>query len=102
MRKPVFHPDDARPHTASISAAMLSGFKCDSIEKRAYCPNLALADFQIFSFLKKDFRGLQFHSNMEVIEWVTQWLCQEFWKAIFDMPQHWEECAKRDDDYEEN
>ncbi len=59
MRKPVFHHDNAWSHTASTPAAMLSGFKWDSIEQLAYNPDLAPTDFQIFSLLKKDLQGNQ-------------------------------------------
>ncbi len=74
---------------------MLESLKWDSVEQLPYSPNLASADFHIFSLLKKDLAGLHFFIDEEVQEWVIKRLHQlghaEWKKAIFEMPVGWQE-----------
>jgi histone-lysine N-methyltransferase SETMAR len=48
----MFLHDNARPHAAARTQAMLQEFGWEVFEHLAYSPDLALSDFHLFSNLK--------------------------------------------------
>ena len=68
--------DNDRPHTANVVRNKLQRFGWETLKNPSYSPDLFPCDFHIFGDLKKDIRGLRFHSEEEVQEWVRLWIRQ--------------------------
>jgi hypothetical protein len=66
--------DNARPHVASITQAMLQEFGCDVFEHPAYSQDLAPSDFHLIPKLKKFLDGRRFKSDEEVKDAVKEWV----------------------------
>jgi histone-lysine N-methyltransferase SETMAR len=65
--------DNARPHAAARTQAMLQEFGWEVSEHPAYSPDLAPNDFRLFPKLKEFLGGRRFKSN-EVKGAVKEWL----------------------------
>jgi hypothetical protein len=66
--------DDARPHAAARTQAMLQEFGWEVFEHPAYSPDSAKSDFHLFPKLKEFFGGKRVETDAEVKETVTAWL----------------------------
>ena len=60
--------DNARPHSAHVTTALLEKFKWDVLDQPPYSPDLVPIDFHLFLHLKKHFAGKKFDDNDEVQE----------------------------------
>jgi len=49
--------DNARPHSAHVTTALLERFEWYILDHPPYSPNLALSDFHLFLHLKKHLAG---------------------------------------------
>ena len=66
--------DNARPHSAHVTTALLEKFKWDILDHLPYSPILASRDFHLFLHLKKHLAGKKFDDYDEVLEEVMTWL----------------------------
>jgi len=60
--------DNARPHSAHVTTALLEKFKWDILDYPPYSPDLAPSDFHLFLHLKKHLAGKKFDDDDEVQE----------------------------------
>jgi histone-lysine N-methyltransferase SETMAR len=58
--------DNARPHAAARTQALLQGFGWEVFEHPAYSPDLAASDFHLFPKLKEFLGGRRFKRDEEV------------------------------------
>ena len=95
--------DNARPHTANLVRDKLQIFGSETLHHPPYIPDLSPCDFQIFGDLEKDIRGLRFHSDEEVREWVRLWINQRptsFYKTGIDrLVSQWDKCINTSENY---
>jgi hypothetical protein len=68
----VFLHDNACPHTAARTRALLDHFNWELFD-HPYSPGLALSDYHLFNYPKK-WLGSQHFSNEELMEGVKTWL----------------------------
>jgi hypothetical protein len=66
--------DNARPHTAARTRALLEHFNWELFDHPPYNPDLALSDYYLFTYLKNWLRSQRFNSNEELMEGVKRWL----------------------------
>jgi histone-lysine N-methyltransferase SETMAR len=66
--------DNAYPHTAARTPALLERFNWELFDHRPYSPDLAPSDYQLFSYLKNWLGSQHFNNNEELMEGVTTWL----------------------------
>jgi transposase len=66
--------DNARPHPAARTQAMLQEFGWEVFEHPAYSPDLAPSDFHLFPKLKECLGGRRFKRDEEVKDAVKEWL----------------------------
>jgi histone-lysine N-methyltransferase SETMAR len=66
--------ENARPHAAARTQAMLQKFGWEVFEHPAYSPDLAPSDFHFFPKLKQFLGGRCFKSDEEVKDAVKEWL----------------------------
>jgi histone-lysine N-methyltransferase SETMAR len=66
--------DNARPHAAARTQAMLQEVGWEVFEHPAYSPDLAPCDFHLFPKLKEFLGGRRFKSDEEVKDSVKEWL----------------------------
>lgn len=106
LRKGVrFHHDNARPHTANRTAALIEGFGWEMVSHPPYSPDLAPSDFHLFTELKKNLGGTQFRTDEEVQNAVVGFLngqAAEFYDSGLKkwVPQM-QKCIERNGDYVE-
>jgi histone-lysine N-methyltransferase SETMAR len=98
--------DNARPHCANQTTAMLWSFKWEVLHCPTYSPDLAPSDFQLFGPLKHHLSGERFPDNDAVERAVRAWLRQqpkEFYAAGFQgLMKRKEKCLNLCGDYVEN
>jgi histone-lysine N-methyltransferase SETMAR len=57
--------DNARPHTAARTRALLGHFNWELFDHFPYSPDLALSDYHLFTYLKSWLRSKRFNNNEE-------------------------------------
>ncbi|UYV83602.1 hypothetical protein LAZ67_23001611 [Cordylochernes scorpioides] len=60
-----FHHDNARPHTAHQTTALIEEFGWELVSHPPYSPDVAPSDFHFFPELKKNLGGTQFQDDDE-------------------------------------
>jgi hypothetical protein len=70
----VFLLDNALPHTAAHTQALLEHFHWELFDHLSYSSDLAPVDYHLFTYLKNWLRSQYFSSNEELMEGVTAWL----------------------------
>lgn len=65
--------DNARPHTARVTSALLGSWKWDVLDHPPHSPDLAPSDFHLFLHLKQYLAGKKFDDDDEVKEEVMTW-----------------------------
>jgi transposase len=68
--------DNARPHTAARTRALLERFIWELFDHPPYFPDFAPSDYNLFTFLKK-WLGSQHFNNNEMMEGVKTWLSSQ-------------------------
>jgi histone-lysine N-methyltransferase SETMAR len=66
--------DNARPHAAARTQALLQEFGWKVVEHPACSPDLAPSDFHLFLKLKEFLGGTRFRSDEEVKDAVKEWI----------------------------
>jgi len=69
--------DNARPHLARNTKALLDKFGWDILPHPLYSPDLALSDYHLFTNLKKHVGGKKLNSDEEVKTVVMEYLEKE-------------------------
>jgi hypothetical protein len=69
-----FQYDNARPHAAARTQAMLQEVGWEDFEHPAYSPDLATSGFHLFPKLNEFLGGRRFKSDKEVKDAVKEWL----------------------------
>ncbi|UYV67634.1 hypothetical protein LAZ67_5001412 [Cordylochernes scorpioides] len=69
-----FHHDNARPHTAHQTTALIEEFGWELVSHPPYSPDVAPSDFHLFPELKKNLGGTQFQDDDELEEAVLGFL----------------------------
>jgi hypothetical protein len=68
--------DNARPHTAAQTQALITSFGWEQMNHPPYIPDLAPSDFHLFLHLKK-FLASQRFNNEDVKRAVQKWLSSQ-------------------------
>ncbi len=102
-RRVLLHHDNATPHTAVPTLALLGESGINMVAHPAYSPDLAPCDFAIFPFLKKQLRGIKFQNIQEVQDRVRM-ICRNtdpevFYNAIRSMAIRWKKCVQANGEY---
>ncbi|UYV79254.1 hypothetical protein LAZ67_17001791 [Cordylochernes scorpioides] len=69
-----FHHDNARPHTAHQTTALIEEFGCELVSHPPYSPDVAPSDLHLFPELNKNLGGTQFQDDDELEEAVLGFL----------------------------
>jgi transposase len=69
--------DNARPHTADRTRALLEDFNWELFAHTPYSPDLAPSDYHLFTYLTNWLRSQRFSSNEECMEGVNMWLSSQ-------------------------
>jgi transposase len=68
--------DNAQPHSAAATVNVLNSWGWEILTHPLYSPDLAPSDFHlVFPKSRSRHRGQRFHSNEDVQNEVTKWLC---------------------------
>ena len=67
LRSLIFHDDNAKLHRAWMTNEFLLENHVEQYENAAYSPNLSPCDFFLFPKLKKQFRGVGFNDDNEMV-----------------------------------
>jgi histone-lysine N-methyltransferase SETMAR len=65
--------DNARPHTAVCTQALLEHFNWKLLDHPPYSPDLSRSDHHLFTYLKNCLRSQCFNNNKELMEGVKTW-----------------------------
>jgi hypothetical protein len=97
--------DNARPHAAARTQAMLQEFGWEVSEHLAYSPDWAPSDFHLFPKLKKFLGGRRFKSDEEVKDAVREWLnglaAEVYDEGIQKLVTRYDKCLNVGGDYVE-
>jgi histone-lysine N-methyltransferase SETMAR len=66
-RKLLVHDDNARPHTAKLSAQYFAENRMKSAPHRPYSPDLAPSDFYLFGYVKRCLAGISFEDADQLL-----------------------------------
>jgi hypothetical protein len=95
--------DNARPHAAASTQAMLQEFGWEVFEHPAYSPDLAPSDFHLFPKLKEFLGSRRFKSDGKVKGAVKEWLnglaAEVYDEGIQKLVTHYDKCLNVGDDY---
>jgi histone-lysine N-methyltransferase SETMAR len=69
--------DNARPHTAAHTRALLEHFNWELFDQPSYSSDLAQSDSHLFIYLKNWLRSWCFSNNEELLESVKTWLSSQ-------------------------
>ncbi|KAG5330757.1 SETMR methyltransferase, partial [Acromyrmex heyeri] len=96
--------DNARPHVAASTTALLNQFSWDVLTHPPYSPDLAPSDYHLFTKLKESLAGKRFQSD-EVQTAVTNWtkeLAGSFYaEGISKLVSRYTKCIEIDGNYVE-
>jgi histone-lysine N-methyltransferase SETMAR len=94
--------DNARPHAAARTQAMLQNFGWEVFEHPAYSPDLTPSDFHLFPKLKEFLGGRRFKSD-EVTDAVKEWLnglaAEVYDEGIQKLVTRYDKCLNVGGDY---
>jgi transposase len=66
--------DNARPHTAPRTNALIKLFNWEIFDHPPYSPDLAPSDYHLFTKMKVWLVTQRFHTNEELMDGVNNWL----------------------------
>ena len=97
--------DNATPHSANVTKALLDTFGWDVWEHPPYSPDLAPCDFHVFGPLKNKLAEQRYSTDEEVQAAVKEWCAgggREFFKqGIQKLVSRYEKCKNLVGDYVE-
>jgi transposase len=74
LTKGVLLLDNARPHTAARTDALIKFFNWEIFDQPSYSPDLAPIDYHLFTKMKVWLATQRFHTNEELMDGVNNWL----------------------------
>ncbi len=102
-RKFFLHHDNAPPHTAAITLALIGSSSMDMIPHPPYSPDLAPCDYFLFPRLKSGLRGHRFRNLNDLKTAVNRELwaidVKDYCSAIQSLPVRWMKCIKAQGGY---
>lgn len=97
--------DNARPHTAARTAALLNDFQWEVFNHPPYSPDLAPSDYHLFPKMKVWLGGHRFQSDDELVKSVNGWLSAQaaelFDDGIRKLIPRYQKCFDLTGDYVE-
>ena len=97
------HHDNASPHTAVPTLALIGESGIRMLAHPPYSPDLAPCDFFLFPFLKKKLRGIRFRTIQDlqnaVIKLLRDTPKKVFQDAMLQLPIRWHKCVLTGGDY---
>jgi hypothetical protein len=69
--------DNTCPHTTAHTRALLEHFSWELFDHPPYNPDVALSDYNLFTYLKNSLKSQCFNSNEELMEGVKTWLSSQ-------------------------
>jgi hypothetical protein len=69
--------DNARPHTAARTRALLEHFNWELSDHPPYSPDLAPIDYHLFNYLKICLGSQHSNNNGEIMDGVKTWLSSQ-------------------------
>jgi transposase len=69
--------DNAQPHTAARTQALLLHFKGKLFNHPPYSPDIAPSNYHLFTYLKNWLRSRHFNNNEKLTEGVETWLSSQ-------------------------
>lgn len=103
--RPLLQQDNARPHTARRTRAVLNDLRWELLPHPPYSPDLAPSDYHLFAELKKPLRGVRFEDLNDVKRAINRWI-RDTPKKFFDeglkkLVPRWQKCVAMNGDYVE-
>ena len=83
----IFHDDNTKPHRTWITNEFLLENHVEQYQNLAYSPDLSPFDFFLFPKLKKQFRGIRFNDDNDMVtalEQAIDSLTKEDFKHCFE------------------
>jgi hypothetical protein len=74
LTKGVLLQDNARPHTADRTNALIKFFNWEIFDHPSYSPDLAPSDYRLFTKVKVGLGTQRFHTNENLMDGVNNWL----------------------------
>lgn len=98
--------DNARPHVARDTKALLDNFGWDVLPHPPYSPDLAPSDYHLFTNLKRHLGGKRMETDEEVKAAVKEYFDQEVDGKFYDagikkLPERLKKCIEVNGDYVE-
>ena len=97
--------DNARPHTAARTNALIKRFNWEIFDHPPYSPDLAPSDYHLFSKMKVWLATQRFHSNEELMDGVNNWLhtlaAPFFDEGLQKLVSRYDKCLNVDGNYVE-
>ena len=98
------HLDNATPHTANLTLALIQRLGWTRFPQPPYSPDLAPSDFWLYARLKKNLRGVRFPSLAAVKEAVSEEISlipsQEYQHCMLrSWPKRWRRCLAEQGGY---
>ncbi|KAG5666336.1 hypothetical protein PVAND_014371 [Polypedilum vanderplanki] len=98
-----FHHDNARPHTARDTVALLKSFEWNIIPQAPYSPDLAPSDYYLFTALKNALKNKKFTNDNELKDFVKKFFASKeptfYKKGIYKLPSLWQSVVNCGGDY---
>jgi hypothetical protein len=97
--------DNARPHTAARTNALIKLFNWEIFDHPSYSPDLAPSDYHLFATKKVWLATQRFHTNKQLMEGVNGRLhnlaAQFFDKGLQELVSRYDKCLNVDGNYVE-
>ena len=97
--------DNARPHTAARTNALMKLFNWEIFDHPPYSPDLAPSDYHLFSKMKVWLATQRFHTNEELMDGIKTWLhnlvAPFYDEGLQKLVQRYDKCLNVDGNYME-
>jgi hypothetical protein len=97
--------DNACPHTAAHTTALIKSFKWEIFDHPSYIPDLAPSDYHLFSKMKVSLGTLHFYYKAELMDEVNNWLktlaAPWFEEGLQKLVSRYDKCLNVDGNYVE-
>jgi len=97
--------ENARPYLGKDVRELLDGYSWEVLPHPPYSPDMSPPDFDLFSKLKINMRGVRFSTledlSASVTRRVRQFNCSRDLTGIMDLPKRWDAVIRQKGDYAE-
>jgi histone-lysine N-methyltransferase SETMAR len=97
--------DNALPHTAARTSALIKLFNWEIFDHPLYSPDLAPIDYHLFTKMKVCLATQRFHTNEELMDGVNNWLhnlvAPFFDEGLQNLVSRYDKCLNVDGNYVE-